>query len=345
MTDLQVGWLIFCIIDSVVIYPFMVFGIYWAVKYIRIYKYNECCKDRHSIAIDIASLIMIINENLISWMEYIGLNTTKYNNIKYGLDLITIFCIVITFIKYCQHIFHVYYSIELSKAVKNQQWRKLINNTDEDNYFIAYKQTWGNIRYTDKIAFIAIIIHSMCFVIPFSIDHFDKNNNWTYVLLLVIGVLNSIALIVPVFAIVMLYKQIIAFHDVFLIVKQFKLNSRFLCIGIILICISGSIQGIGSAKTIETPEYLAYIGEGGIVVAIQFMYMGFIWINTYWVLRSVIPLFKHGAVANAQNNDKDRFKNITVQRILNNEAAIDVFMTHLSDGMYVYYVSVPVYSI
>lgn len=168
-------YLAVCTLIQVIFQTVIVFTCtYWIIKYNQ-HKHQEYCKRRHSILVDIALLSALISD--LGYLLLRFIHHSKPNSEIKMLDIIQRMIIIplslstfIAIYKYCQHLYGLYYDIQLSKTTQKQKWIELINNKkSNDNWFIKNKNKWGNIKYTNKITLTIIIIQVIWTVMDFHI--------------------------------------------------------------------------------------------------------------------------------------------------------------------------------
>ena len=150
----KIYWFYHTIIDAALVVPLGIISIYWLIIYIKESKNHESCKNRHSIIIDISLIIQMFNVLLNGFTDMLMYNyPTKFDPILklISSNMLTPFVTTIVVMKLFQHVYLLHYDIQFNKGVKEEKWKKLIDNSFQTNWYINNKQIWGNKTYVNRI--------------------------------------------------------------------------------------------------------------------------------------------------------------------------------------------------
>ena len=140
-------WFYHTIIDAVLVVPLGIIALYWLIKYIKESKNHESCKNRHSIIIDMSLIVQMFNALLNAFADM--LMYYYPSNVDYILkftssNILTPLVTTIVVMKLFQHVYLLHYDIQFNRAIKEQKWKKLIDNSFQTNWYINNKKKWGN---------------------------------------------------------------------------------------------------------------------------------------------------------------------------------------------------------
>ena len=129
-------------------------------------------------------------------------------------------------------------------------------------------------------------------------------------------------LLIPIICVYIMYRKIKSCDDIFLIMKQFKYISVIALVAV-LFWLSMEVVEVGS----HTPAlFVIFDGLKG-VVCFQILTFCIVYIDTYWVIKYVM----------ANDETETIIESIKVSQVLTNVNAINVFMNHLSKGIFYIY--------
>ena len=295
---------------------------YYFYNYIKLSKNEECCQQRHPYFIDLLGIINIIMNIIVPFIRIFYVTkpeTSLQMQILSGQIGVAIAIVMV--IKYTQHVFEIYYETEISKTLHNQTWKTLINNTVKDNWFINNKNKYGNKRFLNKIAFIWIMSYVLLTIpsriVTYILDSNNDSNGVLSVILLVIYGVIIIEVLVPILFMCYLYYKIRGFNDVFRIIYQFKRNAGAALIGFLMWAAVFVVL-----RNLNDNTSLFYYSMDCVLSLLSWIPFAIITYNdTFWVIKNVI---------NADKISKQKNIKVTLQNVLTNDTAINIFMNHLS---------------
>ena len=321
----QKYFLYYCIIESFITPTVIGILIYGLIVYKQRSFNEECCKVRHSIVLDIAALICGIMAFVWDWVSlykaHVGVSV-----VIFGIVQVLMLFVAIWIGKYAEYMYNLYFETQFSEAVKKHQWRKVIDNTHETNFFIKYKNKWGNIHFTNRITHVYLVFQYVPLFISWTLLTFSDNEMVLLFANIILFIFCGMSFI-QMIAILYLYRKIKSFNDVFLIRKQLKLNSRNLLIGIGLWCIGQILWTFGNTEAVTVISTIC------LSLGLQYGTFGFVFVNTYWVLKHVISIKSRKNSIKRAPMVNEMHIEIVLKDILSNSNAMNVFMGHLSDGM------------
>ena len=334
----QQFWFVFTIIETVIIVGLVITCIYWMIRYHMLSKNEECCQNRPSMIVNIFMLIATIERIPVNFIAVFSDNIepTGYKLIiALILDHIAPICVVAVVVNYAHHMFDLHYEIQLSRATQKQEWKRLIDNKKTDNWYILNKHKWGNKSFTKKVFYTYTILQIF---IPMGLNitqiilGLNPETKKLSVIINGITLVSFLTLLCPVILIVVLYKRVKSFDDVFLIIKQARYNAYLILFHVIIWVIIRVCYEVFEGRIL----ICELLFSGLLYLSYWWSFPCFVLVNTYWVIKNVI---------HKQSRDKsvDNIKSIRVRTVLANEDATDIFMKHLADGMFIYTVHVAIY--
>ena len=309
-------WLIYIIITTILISILSVLCGYYIIKYYKKSKNEESCKQRNTILIDIVTLIIWCMRWCNIYVTAINPSGISATIIFYISGMITVPLVT----KYSEHVYNLYYEIQLSKSIQKHEWKSIIDNKPTNNWFILNKKKWGSNAFITKISNIYIVFQALiptCIVI---VALCFKQNTVVYNTLYSISYITMTPIMIPIILMLGLYYRVRSFDDVFLIIKQCKHTGYIV---IVHCTVTVSLAALYRIMVIESKEssLLEVMNDFGS----WFGYPLYILNNTYWVIKNVID--------KEVRSDNAVTENIKVKSVLGNEETIDIFMSHLSKGI------------